>query len=220
MSIYPAWFRAIRAAIKPFFKKLDVQGAENIKEPCVIIARHLNNYGPMAVYLFTPAEFHLWAYHVFLDKDTFYKQFSEYTFPKRTRMPGWLCRALARLLSSFAPGLLRKIGILPVYRGMKDVLKTMDMSVDALEKGENVLILPDVDYVSQSENVGKLYTGFVHLGKFYYRRTGKRLLFVPMCINKCKGTMRIGEGVAFDPDKPLADERERIAAYLQKELEG
>lgn len=220
MSIYPAWFRAIRTAIRPFFKKLDVQGAENIKEPCVIIARHLNNYGPVAVYLFTPAEFHLWTYHVFLEKETLYRQLTEYTFPKRTRMPGWLYRALARLMSWFVPGLLRKIGTLPVYRGMKDVFKTMDMSVDVLEKGENVLILPDVDYVSQSENVGKLYTGFVHLGKFYYRRTGKRLLFVPMCVSKSKGVMRIGKGIAFDPDKPLADERERIAAYLYKELEG
>lgn len=220
MSIYPAWFRAIRSAIKPFFKKLDMQGADNIKEPCVIIARHLNNYGPVAVFLFTPAEFHLWAYHVFLEKETFYKQFSEYTFPKRMHLPAWLSCALARMLSWFAPNLLRKIGLLPVYRGMKAVLKTMELSVDALEKGENVLILPDVDYVSQSENVGKLYTGFVHLGKFYYRRTGKRLLFVPMCVNKAKGVMRIGEGTAYDPSQPLPEERDRIAAYLQKELEG
>ena len=100
------------------------------------------------------------------------------------------------------------------------MLKTMELSVDALEKGENVLIMPDVDYVSQSENVGKLYTGFVHLGKFYFRRTGKPLLFVPMCVNKAKGLVRIGKGIAYDPAQPLPEERDRIAAYLQKELEG
>lgn len=220
MSIYPVWFRAIRAVIRPFFKRLDVQGEDNIQEPCVIIARHLNNYGPCAVYLFTPAEFHLWGYYVFLGKETMYKQLSEYTFPTRMHLTGWPCRALARMMSWFVPGLLRQIGVLPVYRGMKTVLKTMDLSVDVLEKGENVLIMPDVDYVNESESMGKLYTGFAHLGKFYYRRTGKCLRFVPMNVSKSKGIMRIGEGIVYDPAKPVAEERDRIVAYLQRELEG
>ena len=87
MSLYPAWFRAIRALVKPFFPKMELHGADQLHTPCVYITRHLNDYGPLAVYLYCPFEFHLWVYHVFTEKETCYKQFSEYTFSKRHGMP-------------------------------------------------------------------------------------------------------------------------------------
>ena len=43
MSIYPRWFRAVRAVVRVFAEKMDVRGAERVQAPCVLVTRHLNN---------------------------------------------------------------------------------------------------------------------------------------------------------------------------------
>lgn len=220
MSIYPAWFQVIRTIVRPFFKRLHVEGAENLDsaQPCVFIVRHLNNYGPCAAYLFAPAEFHLWTYYTFMNRKTFYQHCSEFTFSKRAGMPLWLAKVCSTLLCWWVPHLFRKVGMIPVYRGLKDVLKTMELSVDALEKGENVLIMPDIHYVNEGGQVGEMYTGFVYLGKLYNKRTGKRLNFIPLCVNREQHILRVGRAIAYDPTRPSQEEKEHILAHLSEEL--
>lgn len=218
MSLYPAWFRAIRALVKPFFPKMELHGADQLHTPCVYITRHLNDYGPLAVYLYCPFEFHLWVYHVFTEKETCYKQFSEYTFSKRHGMPQGISNFLARVICCPVSAFLHSLRTIPVYRGMKSVLKTMDLSTDALEKGENVLILSDVNYTAEGQSVGELYTGCLHLGKSYYRRTGKRLHFASVNFNRKQHYLRIGQSIEFNPEIPYQQERDRIAGLLQQDL--
>lgn len=221
MSIYPAWFQVLRAVIRPFFHPLRVDGAQNLTpdQPYVLIARHLNNYGPCAAYLFAPTQFHMWTFHTLLDTKKFYKHCSEFTFSKRAGLPLWLARICAALLCWWAPFLFRKVGMIPVYRGLREVLKTMDLSVDALVKGENLFIMPDVQYINESGPMGEMYTGFIHLGKLYYKRTGKQLHFVPLCINRNQHTMRVGRPIAYDPAAPTQQEKERIRIQLTQELD-
>lgn len=172
MSIYPRWFRAVRAVVRVFAEKMDVRGAERVQAPCVLVTRHLNNYGPVAVYLYSPVEFHIWSLHMFFDADKCREHFANYTLPQRARMPKPLARALARLMSHPIAWFFRtQIRAVPVWRGLKTVMKTFDLSVDELEKGENLLIMSDVHYAQEGKEIGEIYTGFLHLGKLYYKRT-------------------------------------------------
>ena len=98
------------------------------------------------------------------------------------------------------------------------MMKTFDLSVDELEKGENLLIMSDVHYAQEGKEIGEIYTGFLHLGKLYYKRTGKRLSFVAMSINRKEKYLRFGEPIVFDPTVPFAQEKERITEALLQEL--
>ena len=219
MSIYPRWFRAVRAVVRVFAEKMDVRGAERVQAPCVLVTRHLNNYGPVAVYLYSPVEFHIWSLHMFFDADKCREHFANYTLPQRARMPKPLARALARLMSHPIAWFFRtQIRAVPVWRGLKTVMKTFDLSVDELEKGENLLIMSDVHYAQEGKEIGEIYTGFLHLGKLYYKRTGKRLSFVAMSINRKEKYLRFGEPIVFDSTVPFAQEKERITEALLQEL--
>lgn len=218
MSIYPAWFRCVKNIIRPWCKKLEVRGEENLRAPTVFITRHLNNYGPVAVYLFTPVEFHMWTYYVFMDAKAYYKHSSEYTFTKRLHLPMWASRALAWCMAKPVVYLYKSLGMIPVYRGLRTVFKTMDLSVDELEKGENVLIMADVDYSSTDAELKEIYTGFIHLGKLYYKRTGKNLNFTTLSINSENAYLRVGKPIEFDSTVPYQQERDRIANKIREEL--
>ncbi len=218
MSIYPAWFHAARAIVKPFWKKLSVKGEENLQEPCVLVTRHLNNYGPFAVYLFAPFEFHMWSFYVFFDPDDYYKHCSEFTFSKRAGMPKWLACALAGLLSHPAAWFYRSLRMIPVYRGTREIFKTLDLSLEVLEKGENILIMTDVNYAGEGSEMGEMYTGFLHLGKQYYQRTGKNLRFAAMSINRENRYLRVSAPIEFDGAAPYRQERDRVGALLKQEL--
>ena len=43
------------------------------------------------------------------------------------------------------------------------------------------------------------YTGFAHIAKMYFDRTGKALLFYPLYSDMDERAFRIGEPVAYDP---------------------
>ena len=219
MSIYPRWFRAVRAVARAFARGMEVRGAENVPTPCVLITRHLNNYGPVAVYLYSPVEFHIWSLHMFFDAKETSEHFANYTLPQRARLPKWLARFLARGISApIAWFFSSQIRAVPVYRGLKSVMKTFDLSADVLEKGENLLIMSDVHYDREGKEIGEIYTGFLHLGKLYYKRTGKRLAFVPMSINRRAAYLRFGSPLLFDPEVPFATEKERLTQALLAEL--
>ena len=218
MSIYPRWFRRLRTIVRFFARKMEVRGAQSVQEPCIFITRHLNNYGPFAVYLYSPFEFHMWSYYVFFDAEVCRRHLSEFTLTQRAKMSPRMADLCARIVSRPIARLYHALDMVPVYRGLKSVVKTLNLSMDVLEKGENLLIMTDVNYAAEGEEVGQIYTGFIHLGKQYYKKTGKRLCFVPMSINRRQGYVRYGTPIEFNPEIPFPQEKERIASLLVKEL--
>ena len=121
MSIYPIWFHALRFLMRPAWKKLTIRGAENLTQPSVFVTRHLNNYGPLAVYLFCPFEFHLWSYYAFLEPEAYYQHCSEYTFSQRMGLPMWAAKALAWMLKHPATGM--ETYAIAAFRSRQSVLR-------------------------------------------------------------------------------------------------
>ena len=48
----------------------------------------------------------------------------------------------------------------------------------------------------KADNVRTFYTGFAHIGKMYFDRTGKSLLFYPLFSDRTTRSFRIGSPVA------------------------
>mgnify|MGYP001623054512 CR=1 FL=1 len=118
--------------------------------PAVYVVHHQNMAGPIRAVAHLPLEGHIWALEVFCNAKTCFAQYYGYTFTKRFGMPKPLAFVCAKLVSGAVSGIVRGCGAIPVYRGRREIVETMRLSQQVLEKGENIILCPDVDYSSSA----------------------------------------------------------------------
>ena len=88
-----------------------------------------------------------------------------------------------------------------------------------------MLIFPEKPkrMVNPDETAGEdvlrtFYTGFAHIAKMYFDRTGKALLFYPLYSDMDERAFRIGEPVAYDPALEPHEGKRRLAEQLQQRV--
>ena len=213
---------------KPFFR-LKVSGREHLRKkdyPSVFVSNHNFIYGPIAAVIYLPTYFRPWIHNVMLEPETAAKEiarpFGVVIKIFGRRLGGAIIRFGARLtcwaLNSFNP--------IPVVRGAsRDVMSTFDRSIRALEEGDNILIFPEKpkrmvnpDGAAGEDVLRTFYTGFAHIAKMYYDRTGKALLFYPLYSDMGERAFRIGEPVAYDPSLEPHEGKRRLSEQLQKRV--
>lgn len=192
-----------------------VEGAQPDRA-CVYLVHHQNLAGPVYVEAFLPRSAHIWVLHVFLERRVCFQQYYGDTFTRRFGWPGVAAWPVAHVLSTMIPAMMRTLGAVPVYRGMRELKKTMDDSQRLLLDGESLLICPDLAYDSQTPELGEIYKGFLHLEKSYYRATGEHLPFVPLYVSLQKRRLIIGEQLCFTGELPWRQERDLLAKQLRE----
>ena len=152
------------------------------------------------------------------------KKVSEYIYENTIKPVEWMPMLLKRILARFTGWLsvtvMREMEAIPVYRESPMKLReTFRLSVEALEAGDPLLIFPEnPEYKYASEGINPLSPGFVMLGTAYYRKTGKRLRFMPLYANKIQRTITFGQEIVFDPEKPYAEEQDRIVQEAEQQI--
>lgn len=169
--------------------------------------------GPIRTMLWLPGPIRPWVLDVFFEKESCYRQFRDYTLTERLRWPKALALGMARLLSGLMPALLASMRAIPVHRGGARVTSTFRATLDALLKGEIVILYPDVRYTDTSAVVGEIYEGFLLLGEIYRRKTGKDLPFYPLAVRGRRIVM--GEAFYTEPGEPIGQAGARMRAALQ-----
>ncbi len=187
-------------------------------EPAVLVCRHSDNKGPVVTMLNLPLPVHPWSYHVWCDEAACRKQCEEYTFSIRY---GWSARKskfCAWLIAKPFTGLIRSAGSIPVYRNSLKVRETFRESIEALKRGESLLIFPDVNYTAQEGDAGALYEGFLLLEKLYFRETGKHLPFIPMHVSDHSKKLALARPLLFRDGAPFREEQKRIIQALHDSM--
>ena len=59
---------------------------------------------------------------------------------------------------------------------------------------------------------------YVDLARFYYKKTGVVLNFVPLYVAPYLSLMCFGEAIRFDPTAPIEEERARICKAIHDEI--
>lgn len=209
----------------PFFRHRIV-GRENLRPgeyPSVFVCNHGFLYGPIVAALYLPAYFRPWIHDRMLREDMAAKEI-ELSFPWAKRVFGrkaarWIYRTFAhwvvRLLQSFRP--------IPVVRGAShETASTFDLSLQALDEGDNLLLFPEKPKRLAKDagaDLRNLYTGFAHIGKLHYDATGRRLLFYPIYSDRRRRTFSIGLPVQYDPSLAVRDAKRAVAEELQRRME-
>ncbi len=217
-SLYTPGFRLLRGTVRLFAKRWRLTGAPLPEGPCLFVSRHLNNYGPVQMFLQMPVEFRLWVFATLMDREKSYPHLRNYTFHTRLGFPLWLSGILAGLCSKPMIWLTNSIGAIPVHRGSRELMQTILATQETLEKGENVMVFTDREYTATGGDVGELYAGFVYIARLYNRKTGKNLSIVPVVADRQKECLCFYEPLRYDAQAGYSAEKERLIRCLHEAL--
>lgn len=187
-------------------------------EPVVYVSHHQNMVGPVSILAWLKYYVRTWMLSEFMEQEACFEHYYNFTFTERYGWPKWLAKTVAWPVSYIVPWLAKSGDMIPVYRGSRKIVKTMQISNKALLNGEDILIFPDIDYSSDSKETSAIYEGFLHLEKKYYREVGEHLTFIPVFSDQKERIIRVGEEIQFTGEQPFMEERSEIAETIQNEL--
>ena len=79
------------------------------------------------------------------------------------------------------------------------------------------MIFPEC-YEEHNNIVHGFQDKFVDLARFYYKKSGRALQFVPVYVAPKLSLLTFGDPVRFDPAAPIAEERRRICSLLMDRI--
>lgn len=195
------YFRVVRKILRLFLKRTMVIDETIFMTENVLVAHHQNFYGPISSMIWLPDTVSVWVIsHLFSFKECF-DMYYNLTFTKTIKLPKIVALAMATLCALLIPPLIKSSRAIPVYRESKKIMNTFSLSMELLNRGEQVLVFPDIEYNDNSHVIGKIYTGFTHLEKLYYRYNNAHLGFVPINIDKTTRKITNANTLYFSDDK-------------------
>ena len=171
---------------------------KTFKEASVLIGHHQNFYSPLVAFMYLPKTTHIWVIsHLFTFKDC-YDKYHNYTFKNNKKIPRFLSSIISAILGIFIPIFLHSAKAIPVYRNSKKIIYTFKMSVDLLEKNHQIIIFPDIEYNSKDDQMNNIYSGFLKLDTYYFKKTNKRLPFIPVVFDKKNKEVYLNNKIKLD----------------------
>ena len=194
------------------------QDSEN---PLVFLGNHAEIYGPIASALCFPVPVRFWVISHMMGRARDVRAYLyENTFSKKTFLPVFVRKLLARLMGWLSVNIMCGLNSIPVYRDSPMKLRmTLRKSVEALENGDNLMIFPEHPegkYVKGS--VSELSPGFLMLAEAWWKRSGRKLRIMPVYANREERTFTFGDEIRFEPENGYAAEQERILREARKQL--
>lgn len=211
-------YRLTRTVVRAILPAYRIQQEETFDGPVVFVSHHQNMLGPVTVLANYPGFLRTWGLGVFFDQKKCFNHYMSYTLTQRFQMPSFFAKVFGWPFSFFVARLVQSGKMIPVHRNSRGIIQTMKESTQALEKGDSILIFPDVDYRDDSEEMGELYQGFLSLEKYYYRRTKKHVVFVPLYADEKSKEIRIGKAIRFSTGQSFIEERKKTARLIKQAL--
>ena len=210
-------FRVVRWFVWLFSPKFRTSGEEHLPpEPCVIVGTHSQMFGPIAGEIFLARKPEIWCTSEMMERaevaDYAYRDF----WSSRPKSVRWFFRLLSHAIVPLAMLIFHNARTIPVYRDAR-LISTFRTSIEALQSGRSILIFPEC-YDRHNNIVYEFQDKFVDLARFYYKKTGVALRFVPLYLAPKLSMAVYGEGVTFRPDAPIAQERRRICNALMDRI--
>ncbi len=202
--------------VRKFYKKPELIGTENIPpKGAVLVGNHSKTNGPIISQLYLPGKNTTWCIGQIFDK----KECRTYTYSdfwsKKPKAVRWFFKIVSAIIAAPLSNMINSADTIPVYHDSR-LRSTFRAAVEGLTEGNNV-IFPEQN-IPHNNIVYEFQDKFVDTAKYYYKKTGEKLVFVPMYIAPRLHKVVFGKPVEFNPDAPIADERKRICDYLMNEI--
>lgn len=215
---YGFFFKTIQRIARLILPRYHFDQFSENETPIVYVAHHQNLIGPISILVWLKYYVRTWVLGEFTHPKSAYNHYLNFTFTERYGWSRFISKILAWPAAHLVSWLTKSGNMIPVYRGSRRIIETMDISHEALLNGENILIFPDIDYSNESTETSNIYEGFLHLEKKYFKDTGKHLTFQPVFSDHEKNIVRIGNKIHFTGEKPFIEERKIVANQIKEEL--
>jgi len=211
------FFSLLKRIFRSGYPRHAVIGAENVLKapPAVFICNHAQSYAPIVLELYFPFAFRPWVIHDMLRRELCSGYLEEDFIRKELGLRRPLSKWAASVLALPCIWAVKAAGAIPVFKGTKRIKETFDLSMDALRRGENLVIFPERPDSKFSEYIDNFQPGFVHLARLWYNEKNEILYFYPVYVDKNRKTISIGKPAVFSPENDYQNERERILTYLR-----
>lgn len=210
-------FLAVRWIVKLVYPKIAVVGAENLPDDaCIVVGNHAKMNGPITAELYYPRERLTWC-AAQMQK---LKEVPAYAYQDfwsgKPRYIQWFYKLLSYVIAPLSVSIFNNAAVIPVYHDNR-VISTFRQTVKALDQGVDVIIFPE-KLEKRNQILYQFQENFVDVAKLYYKRTGKRVSFVPMYLAPALKQLHLGTPVAFDPEAPIEQEKKRICDEMAKAI--
>ncbi len=121
-------------------------------------------------------------------------------------------KILSHLIAQLAEMIFKNAHTVAVYHDTR-LISTFRESIAKIQDGSSMIIFPE-HYERHNNIVHDFQDKFIDLARFYYKKTGQVLNFVPLYLAPRLKTMYYGKPIVFDPAAPNTEERERICHAL------
>ena len=207
------FYKILKFFVLLFYPKIRVEGAEKLPEgPAVVVGNHSQLHGPIASELYFPGKHWIWCAGQMMEL----KEVAAYAYedfwsfkPRRSR---WYYKLCAHLIAPLSVCIFNNAHTIPVYRDSR-LLSTFRETVARLQEGAKVIVFPEHN-VRYSNILYEFEQNFVDTARFYYKKTGQELSFVPMYMAPKLKTLYLGEPVRFNAQAPIQEERQRICQAM------
>ena len=219
--------RALEIIMRAIYR-MKIIGKENLEEnnsPSVFVCNHEFIFGPVSSVHYLPVHFRPWINREMLDKDEAAEKIRKILKPMASIFGQHIVKRFSNFLSGILCRILHSYNPIPVVReSSRKNMTTFEESLHALANGENILLFPEKSrYTSdltklkddQADPLDIFYTGFAHLGKMYYDKTGKSLLFYPLYSDKGKRKFIIGKPIKYDYSLEARKSKNMLARQLR-----
>ena len=206
-------YRIVRWLVWLFYPRITVEGQENLPdEPCIIVGNHSQMNGPIIGQLYFPNNPRIWCASQMMRIQEVPQYAYEDFWRDKPRLIRWFYKVLSYVIAPLCACIFTNADTIAVYRDSR-LINTFKQTIQTLEDGTNVIIFPEC---RQEHNciINQFQTHFIDIAKLYYKRTGKKLSFVPLYIAPKLRKIYIGKPVVFDADQAVDEERLRICRYL------
>ena len=210
-------YKLIKRLVWIFYPKTMISGAENLPdEPCIIVGNHAQMNGPIVSELYIPGKHFTWCAAEMMEL----REVPAYAYTdfwsSKPRWIRWFYRLLSYIIAPISVCVFSNAETIPVYHDTR-IIGTVRRSVSALQDGASLVIFPE-HYKPYNGILYDFQDKFIDVARYYYKKTGKALCFVPMYVTPALKTSCLGQPTEFRPDAPIAEERRRICEYLMTEI--
>ena len=210
-------YRLVLVLVRIFSPKYRLIGAENIPdEACIIVGNHSQMYGPIAAEIYIPGKHCTWCAGEMMHREEVAAYAYRDFWSNKPRSVRWFYKILSHLITPLALLLFNNANTIACYHDAR-LISTFRESMEMLHYGYNIVIFPEC-YDEYNNIVHDFQDKFVDLARFYHRKTGNNLDFVPMYVSPKLGTMSFGTPVRFRPEEAIENERKRICTELKEEI--
>lgn len=205
-------YKFIYCLVKLFYPRIKVVYEESPEQGSFFVANHAEMRGPIIGALKFKDNSAFWIINNALDKEKALSYAYHDVFIGRSKKHKGFYKFLSKVVANILPKLLVSVNHVPVYHG-SGYENTIKESIDAFEQNMNNFVFAESP-VKYSEYINKLQTGFVDVAKEYYSKTGKKLKFYPVYLEKKNRKVMVGSPIQYDPNIPLLKQRDIIGDYL------